>query len=749
MNVLLLGSGGREHAIAWKLAQSPKLSQLYTLPGNPGTAQHGVNLVGDESDAAVVLQHAKAHAVDLVVIGPEAPLAAGVADVLREEGFLVFGPSQGGAQLEASKAFAKDFMRDFHIPTGRYEVFDDFETAQKALRELDYPFVIKVSGLAAGKGVFLPDDLESAEKILFEIIVEEQFGASGRQVVIEERLTGPEVSVLAFTDGERIAVMPPAQDHKRLLNDDKGPNTGGMGVFAPSPYASAGLMQEVMETILQPTLEGLRMRGIDYRGVLYAGLMLTPDGPKVLEYNCRFGDPETQVILPLMDSDLLEIFAGTAAGQLPETAWTVGGAACVVLASGGYPGAYEKGLLIEGISQVEDGIVFHAGTQDKAGQIVTGGGRVLGVTAVATGLKEAIQMAYQEVGKITFENMHYRTDIGASASAYASAGVDIEAGNRTTTLLKTVIDAKTPEVLSGVGAFGGLYDAGLLKEMVHPVLVSSTDGVGTKVMIAAEYGTVASVGEDIVNHCINDILVQGARPLYFLDYYASSRLIPEQVAEIVGGMSAACKQAGCALLGGETAEMPGVYHEGHFDVCGTIVGVVEREAILPKVEIEVGDLLVGLPSSGPHTNGYSLIRKVFEGADLTHVYDDLGIPLGEALLAPHRSYYSLLWPVLQAHPDWIKALAHITGGGFIDNLPRVLPEGLSASISRSSWEVPALFQRIQRMGNIPSEEMYHVFNMGMGIVAVVGKESAHRLINALGEGVVIGQVIAGDEVQLV
>lgn len=750
MKVLLIGAGGREHTIAWKLAKSPKLKQLYTLPGNPGTAQHGINLSGDMLDAISIVAHVQELGIDLVVIGPEAPLAAGLADALQAAGVLVFGPSQAGAQLEASKAFAKDFMRDFDIPTARYVIFEHLDAAQAHLGEIDYPYVIKASGLAAGKGVFLPDNDSAAKMILQQIMQEHRFGAAGKQVVIEERLSGPEVSVLVFTDGEKLSIMPPAQDHKRLLDNDEGPNTGGMGVFAPSPYATPELVEQITAEIIQPTLAGLRAQGIDYKGVLYFGLMLTVDGPKLLEYNCRFGDPETQVILPLLKSDLLEIMLGVAQGALPSVEWEKACAVCVVLASGGYPEEYEKGIPITGLGCVTDSLIFHAGTREQDDQIVTAGGRVLGVTAVGDTLAAAAQAAYQEISKIYFNNMHYRSDIGASISAYARAGVDIRAANRATKSIKNVVEPTLgQEVLSGIGQFGGLFDAAALQHMAHPVLVASTDGVGTKVILAAQYGQLFGIGQDIVNHCINDILVQAARPLFFLDYFAASKLEVQQVTEVIGGMAAACEAAGCALLGGETAEMPGVYHEGHFDVAGTIVGVVEYDRVLPKTDIKVGDVLIGLSSSGPHTNGYSLIREIFADVDLKHVYPELDQPLYQALLASHRSYFAEIWPVLQDEPCLIKAMAHITGGGFIDNIPRVLPDGLSVVVDISSWDVPPLFKLIQRLGAVAEMEMYQVYNMGIGMVIITSAQHTDELISALGMGQPIGQVIAGNKVQLV
>ena len=325
---------------------------------------------------------------------------------------------------------------------------------------------------------------------------------------------------------------------------------------------------------------------------------------------------------------------------------------------------------------------------------------------------------------------------------YADTGVDIEAGNRAVALMKaTVKSTYGPEVLAGIGSFGGLYDASVLKGMKTPVLAASTDGVGTKVKIAAQAGRYRSVGYDIVNHCINDILVQGARPLFFLDYFATSKLDPQIVAEIVTGISEACRGAGCALIGGETAEMPGVYAPGEFDIAGTIVGVLEREAALPRPNIEPGDILVGVRSSGPHTNGYSLIRKVFEGVPLEMVLPELGIPLDQALLAPHRSYYPILYSLLSD----IKALAHLTGGGFIENIPRVLPENVDAVIDRQSWTVPPLFRLIQERGDIAAKEMYRVFNMGIGMVGIVDKQHVDSLQKAISEETfIIGELVNGN-----
>lgn len=328
-------------------------------------------------------------------------------------------------------------------------------------------------------------------------------------------------------------------------------------------------------------------------------------------------------------------------------------------------------------------------------------------------------------------------------NSYASSGVDIDAGNRAVELMKDSVKATYNEsVLAGIGSFGGLFDASILKQMDSPVLVASTDGVGTKVKLAASVGRYRGIGHDIVNHCINDILVQGARPLFFMDYFATSKLNPEQTADVVTGIAEACKESGIALLGGETAEMPDVYRDGEFDVAGTIVGVLERSRLLPRPNLLAGDLILGLPSSGPHTNGYSLIRKGFEGADLQSIHPELGCSLADVLLAPHRSYFNALYP----HLDKVKALAHLTGGGFIENIPRILHENLSAVINLNSWQVPPLWKLIQEKGNISTEEMYRVFNMGIGMVAIVDKSLASDLQSSISEPTfIIGELIDGKQ----
>jgi len=751
LKVLVVGSGGREHAIAWKLSLSPRLEHLWIAPGNPGTAQIGDNIPISANQVPALVDFARQNQVELVVIGPEASLAVGLSDALASTGIAVFGPSRAAAQIETSKSFAKQFMQRHGIPTARFAAFKQLEPALKYLDGLNYPVVIKASGLAAGKGVLLPGGKDEARRALHAMLVEGQFGQAGEEVIIEERLEGEEVSLLAFTDGKAISVMPPAQDHKRLLDGDRGPNTGGMGAYAPAPICPSEMQTRLVSEVLRPAVDGLRAEGTPFAGVLYAGLIFTRDGPQVLEFNARFGDPETQVILPLLETDLLEICDACAHGELSgvPVRWKNRSAVCVVIASAGYPGKSSPPAPVHGLEALPHGsLVFHAGTGIKEGQILATGGRVLGITCTGEELRQAVSAAYAAVARINFRGAQYRNDIAhkalrAPVSLYQGAGVNIDAGNRAVDLMRAAVSSTYDRrVLAGIGAFGGLFDAGELKGMCNPVLVASTDGVGTKVKLAASLCRYRGIGLDIVNHCINDILVQGARPLFFLDYFATSRLQPEVVAEIVSGVSEACRLAGCVLIGGETAEMPGVYLEGEFDLAGTIVGCLERDHMLPKGDIHPGDRLVGIQSYGPHTNGYSLLRKIFEPAELNRVLPELGGSLADALLVPHRSYLSLLLPLVEASPAVIKGLAHISGGGFIENIPRILPEGMGACIHKGSWPVTAIFQLAQRRSQISDAEVYRIFNMGIGMVVVVDAQDVPVLQSAIPEQTwVIGEVV--------
>ena len=417
MNVLLIGGGGREHALAWKISQSPRLEKFFAIPGSPGIADFAECVENISiSDNAALVNFAKEKNIDLVVIGPEAPLVNGLTDALEAAGIKSFGPNKIAAQIEGSKIFAKRLMKKYKIPTADFEVFDSADAAKDYIRAKGAPIVVKADGLAAGKGVIVAQTLEDALVAVDEM---KNFGAAGNKIVVEEFMDGEEASVLALTDGEKILPLIAAQDHKRVFDGDKGLNTGGMGAYAPAPVVDEKISARVEEKILKPTIAALRAEGIIYRGCLYAGLMIVGGEPKVVEFNCRFGDPETQVVLPLMEDDLLALMDECAAGTLSakKISWKNQSAVCVILASGGYPKAYKKNLPIDGISKAKTlgAMIFHAGTKISDGELVTSGGRVLGVTVTAPTLQEAVDKVYRCVEVIHFDDAHFRKDIAAKA----------------------------------------------------------------------------------------------------------------------------------------------------------------------------------------------------------------------------------------------------------------------------------------------------------------------------------------------
>lgn len=419
MRILIVGGGGREHALAYKIAQSPRVERIYCAPGNAGIAALAECVDIGVADTARLLSFARDRSIDFTVVGPEAPLVAGLADVFRAAGRKVFGPGAAAAALEGSKSFAKEIMRRYGVPTAAGRVFTAANEAYSYLDATPGPWVVKADGLAAGKGVVVTDDAAEAQRAVQSMMVDRVFGAAGDRILVEECLTGEEVSVLAFTDGRTVVPMLAAQDHKRVFDGDAGPNTGGMGAYAPAPVLTGELAAVVRDKILLPTIAGLAAEGIRFTGVLYAGLMITAQGPKVLEFNVRFGDPEAQPVLMLLASDLVEIMLAVEAGRLDQVPvrWREGAAVCVVLASGGYPGAYATGVPIEGLDRVPSPVtVFHAGTaRDRDGRVVTAGGRVLGVTACGTDIAAACGLAYRGAAAISFAGMHYRHDIGCRA----------------------------------------------------------------------------------------------------------------------------------------------------------------------------------------------------------------------------------------------------------------------------------------------------------------------------------------------
>ncbi|KAF8898949.1 bifunctional purine ADE1 [Infundibulicybe gibba] len=776
LRILLLGSGGREHALAWKLAQSGLLEHLYVCPGNGGTDQlpktSNVSNV-PPNDFKRLVEFAVKNEINLVVPGPEQPLVDGIESCFRKVGIPVFGPTALAARMEGSKAFSKSFMARHSIPTAKFQTFESsrINEAITYVQTCGHKVVLKASGLAAGKGVLIPETTEDAIAGLKEIMVDNVFGSAGSEVVIEELLTGPEISVLALSDGYTIVPLPVAQDHKRIGDGDVGLNTGGMGAYAPAPIASPAILEQIMKESLRPTIDGMRKDGFPFVGLLFTGFMLTPSGPRVLEYNVRFGDPETQALMLLLSggTDLAAILHACAEHRLDSIpiSFRDGYAVSIVLASNGYPGNYPKGKKIEvgELPPTIDVVIFHAGTNKSGDDIVTSGGRVLAVTAYASTLQEALDAAYKGVDNISFEGKTFRRDIGhralgpnaklAPASlTYAQAGVSVDAGNLLVERIKPFVHSTRRKGTDAeIGGFGGVFD---LKAINYrdPVLISGTDGVGTKLRVAVDAGIHDLVGIDLVAMSVNDLLVQGAEPLYFLDYYGCSRLEVDVATEVIKGIAEGCRQAGCALIGGETAEMPGMYQEGDYDLAGFAVGAVERDLMLPRPDIVAGDVLLGIASSGLHSNGFSLVRKIFTIASLDYASPcpwNEGVSFGRTLLEPTRIYINQVLPVAQA--GLLKGMSHITGGGFIENIPRVLPRDLGCYIDASTWSLPPVFRFLMKHGRVEPLEMARTFNNGIGMVVIVGSDMADRAIGALrkqggGEVYRIGKVTAKRGVEM-
>jgi formyltetrahydrofolate-dependent phosphoribosylglycinamide formyltransferase len=972
--VVVVGSGGREHALAVQLARSPAIASVLCVPGNGGTAQEGGKIrnvvVADDHGSMVAL--CQQFHVAMVVVGPEQPLVDGLVDVLLEEcpGTLAFGPTQAAAQLEASKAWTKDFLQQYDLPTASYRNFTNVEDAVAYVHALDIDGtgrrqVIKASGLAAGKGVLLPETAAETVLAIHEIMSDRAFGAAGDTCVVEDYLTGPEASCLAFCDGSTAKCLPAAQDHKRALDGDHGMNTGGMGAYGPAPCVTPDLFREI-EGLCQKTVEKMKERGTPYVGILYAGVMLTPHGPQILEFNCRFGDPETQILLPLLQTDLYTIFKACCTGTLDqmEIAFHSSHAATVVCAAQGYPQSYPKGMRITGLeraAEVPNVKVYHAGTvlDEESGVVRCNGGRVLAVTGTGPDLSAALQAAYAGVGCIDFVRdddpatslLHHRTDIGRKAVekklrigvlgstrgtallpvieacangvlpaeiaavlsnketapilekgkalgstvltkalpskglsreefdaectaallgagvdfvllvgymrilsksftdfwsgrcinvhpsllplhaggmdlavhqgvidagegetgctihyvteavdggpivvqkhvtveasdtaeslkakvqplegpafveaielycekskfgaiCYADAGVSINAGNHLVDLIKPFCKAtRRPGCDADLGGFGGLFDlAAAGYNAAETVLIGATDGVGTKLRIAQMTGKHETIGIDLVAMCVNDLVVAGGEPLFFLDYFATGKLNVEEAALVVKGIADGCKEAGCGLIGGETAEMPSMYAPGDYDLAGFTVGAVHRDRILPQ-NIIAGDVLLGIASSGVHSNGFSLVRKLVEKSKLSYEspcpWDTNYATVGDALLVPTKIYVKSCLPLIRQR--FVKGMAHITGGGLLENLPRSLPEGHAAEISYHP-PLPPVFQWLKETSGLDDTEMLRTFNCGIGMVVILSSSdvpAAKELLMSLGESEVydLGTVIKGD-----
>jgi phosphoribosylamine--glycine ligase/phosphoribosylformylglycinamidine cyclo-ligase len=771
LNVLVIGNGGREHAIIWKLVQSSTVRKVFVAPGNGGTQVNSkvVNvphLSGSPNHFNALVDFAQENSINLVVPGPEQPLVDGITTIFSKIGIPVFGPSASAAKMEGSKAFSKVFMEKHNIPTARFHNFTDVESAKQYINTIDYKMVLKADGIAAGKGVLIPETKQEALEGLNEIMVDKAFGDAGNEIVIEEFLEGDELSILTITDGYSFFNLPAAQDHKRINDGDKGLNTGGMGAYAPAPIATPAVLKKIDDQIIKPTIDGMRKDGFPMCGVLFTGIMLSPSGePKVLEYNVRFGDPETQTVLPLLteDTDLAQVMLACAEHRLdsvtinskPNTFSTT-----VVMAAGGYPESYAKGDEITVKTPLpENTYIFHAGTALKDGNVVTSGGRVIASTAIASTLKDSVDQAYVGVGHVSFNNKYNRTDIAHRAFrdvvkktgvTYADSGVSVDLGNQFVDQIKAKVKSTArPGADSDIGGFGGLFD---LKQAgydgANTLLVAATDGVGTKLRVAQIMNIHDTVGIDLVAMNVNDLVVQGAEPLIFLDYFATGKLNLEVASKFVSGVADGCIQAGCALVGGETSEMPGMYDEGHYDTNGTAVGAVHKGKILPQItKMKSGNKLIGIKSDGIHSNGFSLVRRIIETSDYEYTspapWTTSGKSIGEEILVPTKIYVKQL--LKSINDDLLLGLAHITGGGLVENIPRALPKNLQAKVDMNTWEVPEIFKWLGKQGGVPYDDILKTFNLGIGMVAIVEEDKVEQVLaNLQAEGedaIVIGELV--------
>ncbi|EGT43187.1 hypothetical protein CAEBREN_09378 [Caenorhabditis brenneri] len=719
MNILIIGSGGREHALAWKLEQSHKVKKVIVAPGNGATGKIDPNNLEEVSDFCAK------HNVDCVLIGPEEPLSNGLADYLikTHPNLMVFGPTKDAAQLETSKSFSKQFMKEYGLPTA------DFVTVSiENVKSLDCVFerlpwknsVVKADGLAAGKGVIIPKDRAEAINAT-KSILEGEFGNAGRTVVVEERLEGYEVSALAFVDGISYKRMPLGKDHKRLLESDMGPNTGGMGVVAPVKVPDE--VDKKIDEIFEKTLRGLADRNIKYCGVLYAGIMVVKNEPYLLEFNCRFGDPETQVLVRLLQTDLYDIIYSTVHQTLSkcDVKWSTKYVCGVILAAANYPKSGDKGSPIT---------------------IVTNGGRVLCVTSMAETLQEAREHANEVASGIEFNGKQFRRDIGKSLEtftpslSYEASGVNIDEGNQFVEDIKTLVKKTLLPGANQIGGFGAVLDLKTAGFSNDSQLVVGIDGVGTKIEVATHCKNFAGIGYDVVAMCVNDVICHCAKPIAFLDYFVCGKLDRTMATEVLASISDACVEAGCSLIGGETAEMPGVYSTHQWDLAGCAIAAKESTwPMLPlSSSIEEGDVILGLPSSGLHSNGFSLARKVLTVNDVK--YSD---PLpwnaestfGKDLLKGTRLYVKTVLPLLTS--GLVKGCAHITGGGLTENAIRVLDgnSDVTLVIDCSKWKPHEMFNWIASAGPVETKEMIRTFNCGIGMVLIVDKSKEEEVKSKL------------------
>ncbi|XP_058275235.1 trifunctional purine biosynthetic protein adenosine-3-like [Hirundo rustica] len=759
--VLVIGSGGREHALAWKLAQSPHVKHVFVAPGNAGTADNGKisNSAVLVSNHTIVTQFCKDHNIGLVIAGPEALLAAGIVDDLRAAGVGCFGPCARAAQLASHSSSSKAFLDRHGIPTARWKAFSNPQEACRFITSTDFPArVVRARGPAARKEVTIAASKEEACRAVQEIMQDRMFGD---MVVIEELLQGEELSCSCFTDGVTVASMPPAQPHKRLQDGDRGPTTAGMGAYCPVPQVPEALLEQIRGAILQHVVDSLRQEGAAYVGVLQTGLMLTKEGVKILNFKCQFGDPQCQVILPLLKNDFYEVIQATMDGKLCSCmpAWSENrSAVCVVMASPGYPGDSDKGMEVTGLPQAEQlGLqVFHGGTALRDGRVVTSGGRVLSVTAVRQDLMEAVGEANRGVATIHFQGATFRRDIGHRGLRLLQQPLALVYKDRQVAAGTRDLWSHLPQTAARRGArAGGRSEGGGFAAFFDlkasgyddPILVTQTKSLGPKLQLAQVCKRHDTIGQDLVALCVNDLLAQGAEPLFFLSHLACGKLDAEVLETIKEGIAEACRSAGCAFLGAEVTEAAAPCPSGHCDLAGFAVGAVERGQRLPGLQrAEEGDVLLGLGSAGIHGRGFGVVRKILLTSSLHCSSPAPGScghsTLGDVLLTPGKMFSPALLPVLRS--GHVKGFAP-TAEGLLGGISRLLPEHISAVLDALSWKIPEIFCWLYKEGNLSAEEMAQTFPCGIGAVLVVQKELAQHVLQDIQrqqEAWLIGKVVA-------
>ncbi len=762
MKVLVIGSGGREHALVWKIAQSKKVDKTYCAPGNPGTSELAENIALDVLDLTGLLKFAKDNNIGLTVVGPENPLIDGIVDLFTKNNLAIIGPNKNAARIEGSKVFAKKLLLKYKIPTADFAVFDDYHYAHKYIKTHAYPLVIKADGQCFGKGVTVCYSENEAVKFLKLIMLDKVYGQSGNQVIIEECLIGQEVSFMVATDGKDFVTFLTSQDHKRIFDDDRGPNTGGIGAYAPVPFVDKKLINKIEKEIVAPTIKAMVKEGCLYQGILYPGIIITREGPKVLEFNCRFGDPETQPLLMLLKTDLIDIFEAIVEKRIKNLKldWYRGFSACVVMTSKGYPGDYDKEKIIYGLPKpftrgplANTVSIFHSGTKQVAGKVVTNGGRVLGITAFGKNLNSALKNVYKNIGinGVHFSGMHYRKDIGKNGLikhfeslinytmrlTYKKSGVDYSLLDPVKKLaqkegLKTRVNLKSTEFKEVSESRG---ETAYILESDDCYFAFVEEGLGTKNLIADEMRKVTGktyydvVAYDAVISIIMDLTTVGAKPISVMSYWAvgDSNWFADRkrMHDFIKGWKKACDFVGVSWGGGETPTLSNIINPKTIDLAGAGFGIIKpKNRIVLGDKLRTGDVIILFESSGIHVNGLTLARKISDKLPLKYATRlSNGITYGESLLIPTLSYTNMVEELLNKID--IHYMVNITGHGW-RKIMRAIKN--FTYVINDIGDVPPLFTFIQEHSGLSDSEMYATFNMGAGFAIMTDQSQVKKTI---------------------